>query len=204
MGDPSIRDHAPPPPSSASSVSSRRSSAGSGSSKGSAASSEASSRGSSDDEQLGGSDTDDDDDDDDDGDDDGLPRLVCVPHGGGPEATLASLRAALDAAFGVPPPAQRLVRMSATGPELLAPPEGLSDSACPLSEWSLGGKSELWLEHACPTDDAPSRLFAKREAQQHRIEVSRCSDRAFTEALVRRIALPPLMRPPSTDAPSLH
>ena len=166
-----------PPPSSASSVSSRRSSGGSVSSAASNASSAASeddygddeasrmSEAMSDDGSRHGEEEEEDDDDEDNDDERHEGKLVCVPGGASESATLASLRRSLEVAFGVPPAKQHLVVTRNGVPLLLAPEDGVSDDAWPLSRVGLRGEDEIFVEAALASD-APSVLYEKREAQR--------------------------------------
>ena len=160
------RNHPPPPPSSASSVSSissnhssRRSSA---SSEGTPASSTATSCAASED------------DDDEPGAELGPEQLLCVPRGAAagaaPLAVLAALAGGVEAAFGVPPPLQRLVRVRSaargTASELLA----VLPAPAPAPAQLVAG-DELLVERA-ESAAAASVLLARREARRHRLRLT--------------------------------
>ena len=180
---------APPPPSSASSVSSRRSSFSEASESGShgACSEELTlSTDGSDDGSFNRrrrqsyDEMEEEDDDEDEGADDdanlevGPPRILAVPGGAAPSATLATLRAAIAASFGVPAAEQRLVRMRGCVPLLLRAPDGAADESCPLSSLDLLPSDEVHVEDVVGgvVSGAFSRLLEKRVFQQHRIELS--------------------------------
>ena len=160
------RNHPPPPPSSASSVSSissnhssRRSSA---SSEVTPASSTATSCAVSED------------DDDEPGAELGPEQLLCVPRGAAagaaPLAVLAALAGGVEAAFRVPPPLQRLVRVRSaargTASELLA----VLPAPAPAPAQLVAG-DELLVERA-ESAAAASVLLARREARRHRLRLT--------------------------------
>ena len=91
--------------------------------------------------------------------------------GNGGGATLSLLRRALEAAFGVEAPLQRIVRTKGDASELIAAPPGVTDADAPLASYGLGGAGETLVLEAASGVSAPSRLFARREARRHRIEI---------------------------------
>ena len=160
------RNHPPPPPSSASSVSSISSRRSSASSEVTPASSTATSCAVSED-----------DDDDEPGAELGPEQLLCVPRGAAAGeaslavlAVLAALAGGVEAAFGVPPPLQRLVRVRSaargTASELLA----VLPAPAPAPAQLVAG-DELLVERA-ESAAAASVLLARREARRHRLRLT--------------------------------
>jgi hypothetical protein len=123
-----------------------------------------------------------------------------VPNGRSNHASLADLRAVVEARLGVAAPVQRIVRIGSDGSWSLltsAPPppskmrrvlndneevgeegEGvlsslpaMTDATCTLGGLRVRPGDELWIE-AAVTADAPSELLRRRESARHRMTIT--------------------------------
>jgi hypothetical protein len=131
----------------------------------------------------------------------GPVQLLCVPNGRSNHASLADLRAVVEARLGVAAPVQRIVRIGSDGSWSLltsAPPppskmrrilnddneevgeegEGvlsslpaMTDATCTLGGLRVRPGDELWIE-AAVTADAPSELLRRRESARHRMTIT--------------------------------
>ena len=171
-GGEEVRTRSPPPPSSASSVSSRRSSASS--EAGRSNSSGRSGTASETEEEHDNSER----------VEMGPRRLLCVPSGRAAAASLADVRRAVDATFGVPRHLQWLDVPRSGGAVLLGAAagaegggdgdgggeDGAGDAATTLASLGMRAGDDLLIERAAAAD-APSLLVERLEARRSRLNI---------------------------------